>query len=73
MVVEISELRANGLRRVLYQRELNPAAVPGDRGPQTIALDTAGPFDGTLVFRITPGPRNNLVNDWAYWGRIEIR
>jgi hypothetical protein len=73
VVIEISELRANGLRRVLYQRELNPAAVPGDRGPQAVTLDTAGPFDGTLVFRITAGPRDNLVNDWAYWSRIEVR
>jgi hypothetical protein len=71
--VEIFELRANGLRRVLFRRDLNPAKEPGDRGPQQITLDAAGPFNGTLVFKITPGPQNNLVNDWAYWGRIEIR
>lgn len=71
--VEIFELRANGLRRVLYRRELNPVKEQGDRGPQPIALDAAGPFNGTIVFKITPGPQNILVNDWAYWGRIEIR
>ena len=70
--VEIFELRPNGLRRMLYRRDLNPAKVVEDRGPQTIRLDEAGPFTGTVVFRITPGPQNNLVNDWAYWGHIEI-
>lgn len=71
--VTIFELRADGLRRVLYQRDLDPAKVPGDRGPQPITLDAAGPFTGKVVFRISPGEMNNLVNDWAYWGRIEIR
>ncbi len=70
--VEIIELRRNGLRRMLYRRDLNPAKVVEDRGPQTIHLDETDPLTGTVVFRITPGPYNNLVNDWAYWGRIEI-
>ncbi len=70
--VEIFELRPNGLRRMLYRRDLNPAKVADDRGPQAIRLDEAGPFTGTVVFRITPGPRNNFENDWAYWGRIAI-
>jgi hypothetical protein len=71
--IEIFERRSDGLRRVLYRRDLDPVKEPGDRGPQSITLDDAGPFAGTLVFKITPGPANNLVNDWAYWGRIEIR
>jgi len=73
ITVEIAEHRPDGLRRVLYRRDLNPVQVPADRGPQSIRLDGAGPFTGPLVFKITPGPKNNLVNDWAYWGRIEIR
>jgi hypothetical protein len=71
--VEIYEQRPDGLRRLLYRRELDPLHEPNDRGPQNIRLDEAGPFAGRLVFKITPGPRNNFVNDWAYWGRIEIR
>ncbi len=70
--VEIFELRPDGLRRMLYRRDLDPAKMPEDRGPQSIRLDEIDPITGTLVFRITPGPQNNLVNDWAYWGRIEI-
>ncbi|MSU45613.1 MAG: hypothetical protein EXS42_00435 [Lacunisphaera sp.] len=71
--VEIFELRTEGLRRVLYQRDLNPVKEPGDRGPQPISLNAAGPFNGILVFKITPGPKNNIVNDWAYWGSIRIQ
>ena len=28
---------------------------------------------GHLVFRVSPGPADNLSYDWAYWARIEIR
>ena len=73
IVIEIVEHRANGLRRVIYRRHLDPVKIPADRGPQQISLNEAGPFDGQVSFRITPGPQQNLVNDWAYWGRIEIR
>ena len=68
----IYELRPDGLRREIFHRELNPAQVPADRGPQTIHLDAAGPFTGSIIFRTTPGPKNNFVNDWAYWSAISI-
>ena len=70
--VEIFELRPNGLRRVLYCRDLDPARVAADRGPQTIRLEAAGPFSGPVIFRITPGEHGNYNNDWAYWSRIAI-
>ena len=73
VTVEILEIQPNGLRQLLFRRTLDPVNVPGDRGRQSVTLDPAGPFRGSLVFKITPGPKNNLVNDWAYWGRIEIR
>jgi len=70
--VEIYEIQPNGLRRVLYRRDLNPARVAADRGPQAIRLEQAGPFAGPVIFRITPGPRGTYNNDWAYWSRIAI-
>jgi len=73
VTVEILEVQPNGLRQLLFRRTLDPVNVPGDRGLQGITLDPVGPFHGPLIFKITPGPHNNLVNDWAYWGRIEIR
>ncbi|MBI3887199.1 MAG: hypothetical protein HY302_15950 [Opitutae bacterium] len=73
VTVEIFEIRADGLRRVLYRRDLDPVREPADRGPQTITVPDAGPFTGQVIFKITPGPKNNLNSDWAYWGRIQIK
>jgi hypothetical protein len=70
---EIYEVRPDGLRRALYHRDLAPALVPADRGLQSIQLKDVGPFSGTIVFRTTPGPKNNFVNDWAYWSKISIQ
>lgn len=72
VTVEIIEIRPGGVRRVLFRRHLDPVGNPADRGPQTLNLD-AGPFTGPLLFRTTPGPAGRYNNDWAYWGRIEIK
>lgn len=72
VTVEIFEIRADGLRRVLFRRDLDPVREPADRGPQTITLPDAGPFTGRITFKITPGTKNILNSDWAYWARIEI-
>jgi len=71
--VEIFEIRPSGLQRTLFRRDLDPAKVASDRGPQAISLPPSRPFTGTIVFRITPGPNNNPNSDWAYWSRIELR
>jgi hypothetical protein len=71
--VVIFELLPSGSRRVLYQRNLNPLAHPGDRGLQTISLEAIGAVSGPLVFAIYPGPADNITCDWSYWGHIKIR
>jgi hypothetical protein len=71
--VAIFEDRPDGLRRTLYRRDLAPATVAADRGPQEIELNNVGPFSGQLVFSIGPGPAGNLSYDWAYWAWINIR
>jgi 4-amino-4-deoxy-L-arabinose transferase-like glycosyltransferase len=71
--VEILERQPNGLTRVLFHRELDPAHTSADRGRQRIDLNDTGPIHGELIFRFTPGLRDNVVNDWAYWGTITIR
>jgi len=72
VTIEVIEVRSGGIRRVLFRRHLDPVNNEDDRGPQTLELD-AGPFLGPLVFRTTPGPAGRYNNDWAYWGRIEIK
>ena len=73
IVVEIFEESADGLRRSVYRRSLEPATKPADRGPQEISADNSVPFAGRLVFTITPGPSGNSSYDWAYWAQINIR
>jgi hypothetical protein len=70
---EIFELAAGNAHRTLFRRDLDPAREPADRGPQPIQINLPAPLAGNLVFRITPGPNNNLNSDWAYWARIDIR
>ena len=71
--VVVFERSADGSRRVLYQRNLDPVRRPADRGSQKILIEQAGPLRGTLVFAIYPGPADNLSCDWGYWSHITIR
>ena len=71
--VLVFERFADGRRRVLYQRNLDPVRRPADRGPQKILIAQTGPRWGTLVFAIYPGPADNLSCDWGYWTSITIR
>ena len=70
--VVVFESLADGTRRVLYQRNLDPVRRPADRGSQDILIELAGPLTGTLVFAIYPGPADNLSYDWGYWTKIAI-
>jgi len=70
--VEIDEERSDGLRRCLYRRSLNPAAVEADRGPQAIEIAADPPLTGEIVFRVGPGAAGNEAYDWCSWGRIVI-
>lgn len=71
--VVILERQPSGLTRVLARRDLDPLHQAADRGRQKIELQDVGPLRGTIIFRFTAGPRDNVTNDWAYWGRIELR
>lgn len=72
VMVEVFEAGADGIRRGLFRRVLQPARAAADRGPQTLSLDSAQPFGGTIILRISPGPANNPASDWAYWSKITI-
>src|SRR6185369_13786818 len=70
--VVIFEQLAGGARRILYQRYLNPASNPADRGLQNISLKEIGPMSGPLVFGLYPGPADNISFDWGFWRKIQI-
>lgn len=71
--VVIFEQLPDGSRRTLHRRQLDPAKNPEDRGTQVVDLPAAGPFRGNLIFRLTSGQSDNVVNDWAYWAGVDIR
>jgi len=55
----------------LFSRWLRPLYVTADRGMQ--AFDAALPGGGgRLVLRITPGPNDDIVCDWAYWTDVRF-
>ena len=70
--VVIFELLANGQRRILYRRYLDPVHHTSDRGPQAIVLEHLGRISGAVVFAVYPGPNDNLACDWSYWRQIRI-
>lgn len=71
--VVIFEQLPDGGRRILYQRFLNPASNPADRGLKNISLNAIGPVSGPLVFGLYPGPADNLSFDWSFWRKIQIQ
>jgi len=70
--VVIFELLDSGERRPLYQRSLDPARYPGDRGPQSVVINLLRPVTGTVVFALYPGQSDNIAKDWGYWRHIRI-
>jgi len=63
---------ANGLKQILYHRQLDPLSVEGDRGLQQ--LDVAWPRGeaGRLIFRTYNPPGRSIDFDWSYWSDITI-
>ncbi|MBW7895659.1 MAG: glycosyltransferase family 39 protein [Opitutaceae bacterium] len=73
ITVDILQEFADGTRRPLSSRFLDPARNADDRGPQPIHVALPRPFAGRLILRLGNGPAGNPANDWAYWASVEIR
>ncbi len=56
--------------RTLFERQLDPLHVPGDRGLQDLNVDLKGLGDGTLVIKNTVGQSNAWA--WTVWRDLEI-
>jgi len=57
----------------LYQRFLDPARQPGDRGPQSVRV-TLPPFapGSMLVLRTDPGQYGDTAWDWVYLASLKL-
>jgi hypothetical protein len=67
------EIRADGMRRTLFDRLLDPLSVEADRCLQKLELEIAAAPDSELLFEVTPGPAGNWSYDWAAVGPFTIR
>jgi hypothetical protein len=66
------EIRADGTRRTLFERLLDPMAHPSDRGLQKLELAIETAASAELLFEVTPGPTGNWAFDWAAVGPFTI-
>jgi hypothetical protein len=73
ITIEVIAETPAGARTRLFQRTLDPAREPADRGPQSVDVDLPPLFTGRLHLRLGNGPKHNPTNDWAYWAGVEIR
>jgi hypothetical protein len=73
ITIEVIAETPAGARTRLFQRTLDPAREPADRGPQSVDVDLPPLFTGRLRLRLGNGPKHNPTNDWAYWAGVEIR
>ncbi len=64
---------ADGTKRQVFDRLLNPTDNPGDRSLQRLSLTVDVPTGAELLFETGPGTRNSYNRDWAAWGRITIK
>jgi|688.fasta_scaffold00952_11 hypothetical protein len=61
-----------GQLRLIFERWLEPAAHPGDRGPQSLALDLpAGEADFVLL-AATLEETDTVRNAWFWWSGVRI-
>ena len=62
---------AQGIRRELYRRVLDPVHLTADRGLQRVSTEQEVLAGETLVFMSRP--HGSYSFDWAYWAGINIR
>jgi hypothetical protein len=66
-VFRVELVHRDNQREILFERFLNPATAPSDRGLQSFAIKVPDNMEGTVSFTVGPGPAGNPSYDWAYW------
>jgi hypothetical protein len=64
---------AQGPSTVLFERDLDPAQRPADRGTQALTLPLPDAACGHLLLRTTNLPGKTYDWDWSYWSGVQIR
>ncbi|MEO7412806.1 MAG: hypothetical protein ABIZ81_05570 [Opitutaceae bacterium] len=66
-------ISAAGDRSRLFQRYLDPASAPDDRGTQTFAVALPSFEGGRLLLRTFNSADKTSSFDWSYWRQIELK
>jgi hypothetical protein len=69
----IYEQKADGSKRQIFDRLLNPVDNWDDRLIQKAVLTVEVAPGAELLFETGPGTRGNYNRDWAAWGQITIK
>ena len=69
----VYEQRADGSKRQLFDRLLDPVANVVDRGMQALHIDVQVEPGSEVLFETGPGRNRNYSRDWAAWGPITIK
>jgi hypothetical protein len=62
-----------GVRQVLYERYLDPASNPSDRGMQSLSVPLPPDCRGKLLLKTTNPPGKNPLWDWSYWTGVSLK
>jgi hypothetical protein len=66
----VTAVSPTGERTVLFDRFLQPATLPEDRGTVAVRIEFPATEFKELIFSTRPGPHGNYAFDWAYWSQI---
>ncbi len=69
-IVEVET--AEGVRREIFRRHLNPRDVAEDRGAVPFAVDLPVLPQGRLILRTACAPSGKLDFAWSYWGKLQL-
>lgn len=66
----LEALQPDGTRALLWERKLDPARTPADRGPQSFRI--ALPADDGLQISLRALPGGTDESDWSYFGGLHF-
>ncbi|MBX3736396.1 MAG: glycosyltransferase family 39 protein [Candidatus Didemnitutus sp.] len=64
---------AQGARREIFRRFLDPSPKPADRGTQTLRLPIPPLPGGHLILRTVPAPSGRITNAWSFWSDLRVK
>ncbi|MBX3736397.1 MAG: hypothetical protein KF715_06910 [Candidatus Didemnitutus sp.] len=73
VVFVVEAEQADGSRRELFRRHLDPVNAPTDVGPQTATVALPALPGGRIHLRAEPPASGRIVNAWSYWGDLRVR